>query len=117
MAKKTESPLELNELFAELKAQAGSVAEDLASHIEEVRVLGYVKYTGAVVLIISVTWAILQVVVTSDPVFRVFGLLAALILSALGGGLVFVGYQFSANYDYLKKKYSKILKLVKSRAS
>ncbi|MDI6884404.1 MAG: hypothetical protein QMD00_04690 [Hadesarchaea archaeon] len=117
MPKKTEAPLELDVLFAELKAQAGSVAEDLASHIEEVRVLGYVRYTGIVVLMIGVMWAVLQVMVTSDPTFRVFGLLAALIFSALGGGLIFMGFQFSANYEYLERKYSKILELAKSRAS
>lgn len=116
MQKKAEAPLELDALFAELKVQAKSVAEDLASHVEEVRILGYVRYTGIVVLMIGVIWAVLQVAVSTDPTFRVFGLLAALIFSALGGGLIFLGSQFSANYDYLKKKYSKILELMESRA-
>lgn len=117
MPKKTEPPLELDALFAELRVQAKNVAEDLASHVEEVRILGYVRYTGIVVMIIGVMWAVLQVTMSTDPTFRVFGLLAALIFSALGGGLIFVGFQFSANYEYLKRKYSKILKLAESQPS
>ena len=110
----SEAPIELEALFRELRAEARSVAEDLTSHIEEVRVLGYMRHVGCVIIAISALWAVIGVVAVGDVTFRIFGLLGALVFAALGGGFIFIGSQFLANYHYLRRKYSRILKLTKA---
>lgn len=113
MPKKVEAPIELEALFKELRAEARSVAEDLASHIEEVRVLGYMRHVGCVIIAISALWVVIEIASPWGPL-RIFGLLGALIFAALGGGFIFIGSQFLANYNYLRKKYSRILRLTKT---